>query len=269
MKKAIAFLTRYPQLETLAFAEQLAFETDFDIFIFSDEIFAEKEEYVIRENFKVISYTDNLCKETGYVNSMIGEGVTMLKKNPITWDKMIYHFCEKGLQYDFVWVFEDDVFIPKVETILNLDKKYSTFDLVTPNNFLKKDNLPDWHWKHIFDKIEPPYYYSMVCACGMSRKMLDAIKEYVKNSNQLFFIEAMFNTLAMQNNLEVTDAFEFKSVVWLGEWFIDEFLLLPNNVFHPKKNIEDYQYMRLMISHQSKNGYKPVNKLPDFIKDLL
>ena len=79
----------------------------------------------------------------------------------------------------------------------------------------------------------------------------------------------MFNTLAMNNGLKVTDAFELKSVVWLGEWNLDEFLLLPNNVFHPKKNIEDYQYLRLMINHQQKNGYIPINKLPDFIKNLL
>lgn len=268
MKKAIAFLTRYPQLETLAFAEQLSFETDFDIFVFSDELYAEKEELIVNKSFKVISYSDNFCKESGYVNSNIS-GSTHIKKNPISWDKMIYHFCEQGMEYDFVWVFEDDVFIPSVKTICNLHEKYSAFDLITPNNFQKQDDLPDWHWKHIFDKIEPPYYYSMVCAMGMSRKMLDAIKEYVKNNNQLFYIEVMFNTLAMQNNLKVKDAFEFKSVVWLGEWFIDEFLLLPDNVFHPKKNIEDYQYLRLMISHQQKNGYKPVNKLPNFINDLL
>jgi hypothetical protein len=268
MKKAIAFLTRYPELETLAFAEQLAFETDFDVYIFSDELYAEREVYVIRDNFKVVSYSDNICIKSGYTDSNISDS-THIKKNPISWDKMIYHFCEEAVEYDFIWVFEDDVFIPSVHTILRLHDRYKTFDLITPNNFEKKNTLLDWHWKHIFDKIEPPYYYSMVCACGFSRKMLDCIKEYVKNNNQLFYIEAMFNTLAMQNNLQVKDAFEFKSVVWMGEWFIDEFLLLPNNVFHPKKNIEDYQYLRLMISHQQKSGYEPKNNLPDFINNLL
>lgn len=268
MKKAVAFLTRHPQLETLAFAEQIAFESDFDVLIFSDELFKEKESVIISDNFKIYSYPDEICNETGYINSNISNNITHIKKTPIAWDKMLYHICEKE-DYDFVWIFEDDVFIPSVKTIENLQVKYSAFDLITPNNFQKKDDLLDWHWKHIFDKTEPPFYFSMVCACGFSRNMINIIRQYVKNNRQLFFIEAMFNTLAMNNGLKVTDAFEFKSVVWLGEWNLDEFLLLPNNVFHPKKNIEDYQYLRLMINHQQKNGYTPINKLPDFIKDLL
>jgi len=268
MRKAVAFLTRHPQLETLAFAEQVSVESDFDVLIFSDELYKEKESLILSDRFKIYCYPDEICKETGYINAMIGEGVTMLKKNPISWDKMLYHICEKE-DYDFVWIFEDDVFIPSVQTIENLHLNYSAFDLVTPNHFEKKDNLLDWHWKHILDKTEAPFYFSMVCACGLSRNMIKVIKEYVKKNRQLFFIEAMFNTLAMNSGLKVTDAFELKSVVWLGEWNLDEFLLLPSNVFHPKKNIDDYQYLRLMIKHQAKNGYQPVNKLPDFINDLL
>lgn len=267
MKKAIVFLTRTPQVETLAFAEKIEFESDFDVFIFADEPYREKEQIFVSNQFKIYGYTDDVCTKSGYVNAMIGEGVTMLKKNPIAWDKALYHLCENE-NYDFVWIFEDDVFIPSVETIKNLHKKYSTFDLVTPNNFQKTDNALDWHWKHIMDKTDPPYYYSMVCACGMSKNMIKKIKEYVKKHRQLFFIEAMFNTLAMNNGLKVTDAFELKSVVWMGEWNLDEFLLLPNNVFHPKKNIEDYEMLRLQIKHTSES-YKPVNNLPKFLTNLL
>jgi hypothetical protein len=268
-RKAIAFLTRYPQLETLAFAEEIAFETDFDVYIFSDELFREKEKVVITPTFKVISISDEKCQQTNYINSMIGTNVTMLKKNPISWDKMLYYLCEVKTEYDTVWVFEDDVFIPSRDTIIQLDKKYDAYDLVAPNNFLKSDTALDWHWKHIFPKIDPPYHFSMVCACKLSDKMLKQIKGYVDKNKELLFIEVMFNTLAMQNNLNVTDALELKSVVWQGEWGMDEFILLPNNVFHPKKNIEDYFHLRMEIEFNKRNGFKPINKLPKFITDLL
>jgi hypothetical protein len=268
-RKAVAFLTKHPQLETLAFAEEIAYETDFDVYIFSDELYMQKEKYVITPTFKVISISDEKCRDANYINSNISDNQTHIKKNPIAWDKMLYYLCEIKTEYDTVWVFEDDVFIPNFETILNLDKKYDNFDLVTPNNFLKSDTALDWHWQHIMPKIDPPYYFSMVCACKLSDKMLNCVKEYVKTHQQLFYIEVIFNTLAMQNNLNVTDALELKSVVWQGEWGMDEFILLPNNVFHPKKNIEDYFHLRMEIDFNKKNGFKPINKLPKFITDLL
>lgn len=269
MNKAVVFLTRHPALETLAFAEEIAFESKFDVFIITDEKYRNKDTFSVGGNFKIVYISDETCIESGYTNSMIGEGVTTLKKNPIAWDKMLYYLCEINTIYDSVWVFEDDVFIPSYKTIEKLDDKYNGFDLVAPNNFLKSDTALDWHWRHIFPKIDPPYYFSMVCACKLSDKMLQLVKEYVKKNNELLFIEVLFNTLAMQNNLKVKDALELKSVVWQGEWGMDEFILLPDNVFHPKKNIEDYFHLRMMIEHNKQNGYQPINKLPKFITDLL
>ena len=79
----------------------------------------------------------------------------------------------------------------------------------------------------------------------------------------------MFNTIAMQNNLKVKDAFELKSIVWLGDWGIDEFLLLPNNLFHPKKDLQSFGFYRNQIEEKKNSKYKPKNKLPNFINDLL
>lgn len=269
MKIGIVFLTRNPQLETLAFAEEISFETHFDVFIISDEKYRNKDKIVVAPNFKIISIDDETCRKANYINSNISDNTTHIRKNPIAWDKMLYYFCEVETDYDAIWVFEDDVFIPNYNTIVQLENKYKEYDLVTPNNFLKSDTALDWHWKHIIPKVDPPYYFSMVCACRLSFKMLGCVKEYVKTNNELFYIEVIFNTLAMQNNLKVKDAFELKSVVWQGEWGMDEFILLPNNVFHPKKNINDYFHLRLMIEHNRTNGFQPINKLPKFITDLL
>ena len=97
------------------------------------------------------------------------------------------YFCEINKGYDFVWIFEDDVFIPSVDTLKYLNDKYSKRDLVVSNNARKSDNIMDWHWKHIVDKIQPPYFYSMVCAMGISRATLDKVKEYVDANETLFY----------------------------------------------------------------------------------
>jgi len=270
MKIAIAFLCKYPTMETISFAERLSKTTTFDIFIVSDQRYNGRQKTAFYPNMEVICIDDHQCVEKGYINANIGTKDTHIPKNPIAWDKMLYIFCEKEPQYDFLWVFEDDVFIPSVETLLNLHVKYGeSFDLVTPNHFAKTDKLKDWHWKHIFQNCDPPYFYSMVCACGISRNLFKVIKEWVRIKRKLFHIEAMFNTLAVQNNLRVTDAFELKSVVWQGNWGLDEFLQLPNNVFHPVKLQFNYEMYRAKIEKSRSERYIPQNKLPDFIAKLM
>lgn len=254
---AVCFITRYPHSVLLKFAEQVS-DSGFDVFIVSDEECHEKNVFWVE---------DSICNALGYVNSNISSEDTHIKKNPIAWDKMIYMFCELETKYDFVWVFEDDCFIPSVETIQNLHLKYKNYHLVTPNNFLNDGKQMDWHWRKIYDKIKGPYAYSMVCACGISRDVFNEIKRYKERENQLFYIEVMFNTLALQKGLKVIDAFELKSIVWMGEWGINEFLLLPNNVFHPRKDIENHPALRSMIKDYKLRGVQPKNNLPHFLRN--
>lgn len=266
MRSVVVFLTHTPHIETLNFAQSVQEETEFDVFVVIDN-----NDFVCRDcnSFSVIKINDELCKENGYHGVNISDNTTHIKKSPIAFDKFLYYFCDINTEYDFVWCFEDDVFIPSVDHIKNLHSKYSDNDLVTANNFHKNDNLLDWHWRHIFEKIQKPHYYSMSCAVGISKKLLQKIKCYVDENKCLFHLEAMLNTIAMQNNLKVCTPLELKSIVWQGKWDIDEFLLLPNSLFHPVKDIENYPCLRGKIVGCKKTKYKPKNTLPDFIKELL
>lgn len=262
MKSAVVFLTTIPQNGTIRFAQKIKTLLGHDVFIVIDQ---NKYNPDTSLDITYIKVKEEFCEQMGYINSNIGDNVTHIRKNPIAMDKFLLFFCENTLPYDFVWVFEDDVFIPSIDVLKRLDSLYSKYDLVTPNNFLKTDNALDWHWRHIVDKIEPPYYYSMVSAMGLSKKMLDCIKSYVHKNKSLFYIEAMFNTLAMQNGFKVIDPIELKSIVWIGEWGLDEFLLLPNSVFHPIKSIEEHQILRDAIIQFSAENYQPTNRLPEFL----
>ena len=253
---AVCFLTIYPHENLLKFANEVS-ASGLDVFIISD---------TKCELENVLYIKDAVCIKSGYVNSNISSEATHIKKNPIAWDKMLYVFCEIERGYDFVWVFEDDCFIPSVETIQHLHLKYKNYHLVTPNNFKNDGSQMDWHWRNIYDKIDGPYAYSMVCACGISREVFNEVKRFKERENQLFYIEVMFNTLALQKGLKVADAFELKSVVWQGHWGIDEFLLLPKNVFHPVKKIKSHYTLRESIKTHQRLEYRPKNKLPHFLK---
>lgn len=210
---------------------------------------------------------DTECINSGYKGCNITGNETHIKKEIIAWDKFLYKFCNNN-KYDFYWVFEEDVFIPSIDVLDRLIKKSTVYDLLAANNFQKNYLANDWHWPHIVNKIGPPYYHSMVSACGISKNLLGIIKTFVDKSKTLFHIEAMFNTIAMQNQLVVGALMELKSVVWMGKWGIDEFLLLPNNIFHPIKETNDITHDKLRqdIIDAKASKYKPKNNLPDFLR---
>lgn len=267
MNVAVAILSKNPCRGTLDFASLIALKTKYDTYLVIDEKVDAKTMY--RAKVNIVNYDDEHCKEHGYINSNIGDDVTHIKKNPIAYDKALLHFAKIDTKYDFVFFIEDDVFFSDPLALNSLIDKYGNYDLVVGNNNKKHDDVMDWHWKYIVDKIEPPYYYSMVCACGMSRKMLDTINDYVTKNKYLFYIEAMFNTLAMQNKLLVAEVFELKSIVWLGNWGLDEFVLLPMNLFHPVKEPDNHKLLRELVRGMISRGHKAQNNLPEFIKDLM
>lgn len=262
---AIIFLCNKLHEETYTFGQRIKQETGVNVYWVCDN-----PDTGDMKDEGIITIEDDVCVQSGYHNCMITEGLTMtlIKKNPISYDKMLYHFC-RNKPHDFYAVFEDDVFIPSVEAVVNFINTYHEYDLVTPNNFLKDDDLMDWHWRSVIDKIKPPYYFSMVSAFGCSQKMFDVIENYVNEHKTCFFTEVMFNTLAMQNELNVTDALELKSVVWMGKWELDEYLLLPNSFFHPKKELDKFKEYRELIDSKKGTKYKPKNTLPDFIRQLM
>jgi hypothetical protein len=266
MKTAIVFLTDIPKKNTIKFAQEIEYKLHYDVFIVVDN----NDVLIDVADLHIIQVNDS--KTWPYINSNISNNSTHIKKNPIAMDKFLYSFCDIYTDYDFIWVFEDDVFIPSIYTIEMLHNKYNSYDLVAPNHFIKKDRVPDWHWRSIFPLFpnrEKPFYYSMTCALGVSRNVLNAIKDYAYSKESLFYTEVMFNTLAEDNNFKVINPLELKSVVWQGKWDIDEFLLLRNNVFHPRKDIDNHYNLREKIWGYSLSCYQPKNNLPDFIKKLL
>ena len=274
MKTAIVFLCKEINGNTLAFANEIANKNFAHVYIVSDEL---EKYFVGLPDMNWITNTthpatkfyvrDSACIKDGYVGCNISETATHIKKQVIAYDKFLWIFARLQFGgYDNIWVFEDDCFIPSIDALINLNEKYKKFDLVTANNFLKRDRINDWHWNYIVNRIEAPYYYSMVCAAMFSKRLLAEIKNYVDANCRLFYIEAMFNTIAMQKGLKVTDASELKSIVWMGEWGLDEFVQLPNNIFHPIKDLEKHKEFRKDIQTAKTVGYKPTKELPAFLR---
>ena len=204
-----------------------------------------------------LTIEDQSCYTSGYRNANF-----CIPKNPSAWDKVFKYFCEVNTSFDYVWIIEDDVFIPSIHTISYLDNNYGDCDLLSKSNVVNTTgSITNWKmWSQANDKHPLPWYCSMVCACRISKELFSKIKEYVIENNSLFFIEIMINTIAMENGLIVKTPIELSTIlpkapkgnryrmfsnnryVWIQHKIED---IQPNYLYHPWKDIELHDQYRL------------------------
>lgn len=182
-------------------------------------------------NISFIKIDNFKCKQTNFINS----SYIMMKKKIIGWDKALYYFAYENTSCQNVWLLEDDVFFYNENTLLNIDKQYPSDDLLSnrlgENHESKAKN---WHWPNIKIKLPPPYYNGMMCIVRFSNKMFQSIKDYASRYKTLFFIEALFPTIAKKNNLICNSPIEFDEVQYKRVLTIDK--INKTSLFHPVKN---------------------------------
>jgi hypothetical protein len=89
--------------------------------------------------------------------------------------------------FNKIWFIEEDVFIPSLKTIENIDLRYQNGDLLVNDNIVIHKRKINWHWKLVNNriKLKLPYSRAMICAIRCSKKLLLCIDEYVKKYNKL------------------------------------------------------------------------------------
>lgn len=187
-------------------------------------------------NVNFFQIEDSICLENGYHKSCI---ITM-SKVVVAWDKALYYFIKLNNSYDYVWFLEDDVFIPTIDTISNMDRKYPDQDYLCPSNGLNESGqLNSWWWPHInkkytLNEYKLPWSCSMVCAVRMSKKLLENLGERVNINKELLFIETMFNTVASNARCSVVVCPELSTIVYSHNWRPEH--IRPENLYHPIKD---------------------------------
>ena len=206
-----------------------------------------------------IKIDDNECFNNGFKNSNC-----CIDKNPSAWDKVFYYFSKININYDHVWILEDDVFVPNNDAFMYLDDKYGHADLLckSNNNYIVDniDNIENNLWNSAANKYDLPWFKSMVCCCRISKKLFEEIGKYVDEKRELFFIETMINTIANHKNLIIKEVEEFvnidpkpkqgnryrkfinKKSIWMTKRIID---VKENYLYHPVKNIELQEQYRI------------------------
>lgn len=246
-KSAICIVTIEPHIEFVEFYN--AFNS-YDIFFMIDNNNFDCDKLKTRyPRLNFIQLSNNECENAGFKHSSYMPHSSLVFNEIISWDKAVYYFTSLNKSYDYVWFLEDDVFIYGEETIQNIDNKYSNSDILCRDK--NPESKPDewqWFWPAIHINFERPYFHSPICAVRMSKKLLESIYDYISLNKKLFFIEAMFPTIAHKNNLIYDTPDEFKKIVWRCDWKQSD--LNKCDFVHPIKNFEMHKKFREVIYYQ-------------------
>jgi hypothetical protein len=186
-------------------------------------------------NITFVQIENDTCFQHGYRNMNF-----VIQKDISGWDKAMFGFA-LGLyaSLHFVWFIEDDVYFYDENTIQQIDQKYIHEDLLSSGYRINIDgNKEYWHWSIINIQFPPPYYNAMMCAVRLSQAMMNGIHYYATIVHTLFFLEALFPTLAFKNNLNVQTPHELNTIVYRAHYEKSDINTV--NLYHPVKNMEKH-----------------------------
>ena len=148
------------------------------------------------------------------------------------WDKSLLYFTEIATQHSFVWFIEYDVYIPSMSAFLSVynDSVVShKADLV----IRELSNSRVYKFNHF---LKAPFYSSLACVVGVSRKLFGIIKQYVIQYQQLEYIEILFTTLSKQHNLTIYHPLQFQAIQFRCNFTCSDIHRYPDQWFHPIKD---------------------------------
>jgi hypothetical protein len=239
-KNALCVIFHRPKIYYFDFLNKLK---NYDIYVIIDDNLIDYSRYKNRfENIMIIQILNGFCKNNGYVNSnRIG-----IKKMISGWDKALCYFSLINKKYDYVWFMEDDVFFYDETTIMNIDNKYPSFDILANCDF-KEGNYSKWLWNIIKINLPKPYYSGMMCAIRLSKNVLDEIDKYASKNKCLFFIEALFPTIVSYNNFTYFHPDELKTIRYKFEWN-ERNVINKTCLYHPLKDDRYHVYLRHILN---------------------
>jgi hypothetical protein len=252
-KNYICILSVEPSYETYKFLKEIKKNIDYEIVIAIDNNDYEIPNY--DNEIKIIKYNKKVCEDAGYKNTVLWK-----QNEACSRDKALYYFNKENIDYNFIWFIEEDVFIPDIYTIQNIDKKYPSSDLLSGTHSILNEHSNDWYWPLVRSQttLDLPYANSMICAIRCSNKLMKSIDDYATKYKTLFLDEAMFNTLALHDKLEVLPIKELQ-MYWEYDWKLEE--LNKEYLYHPIKSIEQQvEFRKLLVRTLSVEYYNNLIK---------
>lgn len=214
---------------------------NYDVFIVCDKN-TEDFQRILGINYPKINFIQIVGSEAaalGFTNSS--------QQTVNSWDKALYYFSRINTSYDNVWLIEDDVYFHSEQTLLDIDTKFGTSDLLTNALTAKYDDMNSssyWHWSLFSINLPEPHFRAMVCATRISKALFRHIDRYATTNKTLFYLEALFPTIAKHHGLKYDFPQELSTIEYCKVWNSDD--INTSHLFHPVKNLEEHNDNRLI-----------------------
>ena len=235
-KTCVCLITHKPDAAWLEFLQRFR---AYDVFVIIDDQSLNYSDLYASQypDITCVQVRNIDCRSRGFVNTNHA-----VRKKISGWDKALYYFCTLNDRYENIWFIEDDVFFGTEETLAKIDAQYADTDLLASKCVKDEDSLSWYHWKRIQINFAPPYYKSMVCAVRMSRALMSLVGDYAERNGTLFFLEALFPSVAKKADLSYACPRELQSIMWRNDWAETE--LDNENLFHPIKDFSLHRRYR-------------------------
>ena len=153
-KTAVVFLcSEKPPIGFMNFAQELERRDKYEVFYVMDDN-KHLHHHLDRFAHKFIQIPDKETKTEGFWGTVL-----YFPDRSCAKDKALYYFSRIDPEYEFVWLLEQDVFIPSNQTLEWMDKKYPTQDVLSPHYAVRVvENEPPntWHWGKLRGTIKLP-----------------------------------------------------------------------------------------------------------------
>jgi hypothetical protein len=242
LKNAFCLLVRKPEIIWLDFLNTMI--DDYNVFICVDVL----DDYLeLKNKYNYISFieiNDETCLKFNYINS------SYLFKSVISSDRAFYYFNHINNNYNHIWFCEDDVFFDNVNIIKNLDNKYINADILSNSvEFNNNGDLITWdHWHTINNTFPLPWAKAMVCLVRVSNNLMKKLDEYIIKNKQMIFLEIIFHTLAIHNEMIIETPEELSKIYYRYNFKNEDIINDKKNnkyyIYHPIKNFKNHLILR-------------------------
>jgi hypothetical protein len=214
---------------------------NYKIYIIVDDNDFDLTEFISTyKNIVFMKIDDVKCKTKGYIKGQHSEDNKLVNG----WDKALYYFAVENTNYDFIWFMEDDVFFYSEDTLVQIDNKYKTEDLISNIHYPKTDTnrVNSWSWDDVNIAYNEPLYSGSMNSVRVSKRMVNCINDYVVKNKQLFYFESLFPTVAIKNSLKYVTPKELVNVDIKAKYERKDINKI--NIYHPEDNLSMQLYYR-------------------------
>ena len=206
---------------------------DIAVYILEDK---DENQLLVKNYITFLSIETEMTRNSGFSNGNLVHRVVQ------AWDKALFFFTKVSRSYEFVWFMEYDVYIPSLKAFVDVHNMamHQRSDFVVREKELVDNKWIPWRVGDDFH-MDRPWYHSLVCASGLSRRLLGDVLEYTRTYHQLEMIEVLFHTITHHKKYNIYLPRQFETINFNPQgyvnWNCNDVLTTHSDMwYHPIKN---------------------------------